>query len=163
MIEPFHCFRTSVVKNQSFGSPDLTVGFQRQNNNHTDRKGGQTYGQDHAYITRTLCQRYVLNSQEKKKESKNVVMNTKANTHHAALDTPLESQVEKKVYTHSTVSQKKVNRQGMGWGETETIIGKTARWGILALQLGLSPTDCFERNISGTPFYKVCYHGMWRV
>jgi len=55
-------------------------------------------------ITRTLCQRYVLNSQEKKKENKNVVMNTKPNTHHAALVTQPESQGEKKVYTYNTDS-----------------------------------------------------------
>jgi len=55
-------------------------------------------------ITRSPCQRYVLNSQEKKKENKKVVMNTKANTNHAALATQVERQVEKKSYTHDTDS-----------------------------------------------------------
>jgi len=47
-------------------------------------------------ITRALCQRYVLNSQEKNKKNKKVVMNTKPNTNHAALTTQVEIQVEKK-------------------------------------------------------------------
>ena len=38
-------------------------------------------------ITRAQCHRYVLNLQEKKKENKKVVMNTKSNTNHAALAT----------------------------------------------------------------------------
>jgi len=45
-----------------------------------------------------------MNSQEKKKENKKVVMNTKPNTNHAALVTQLESQVEKKTYTYDTDS-----------------------------------------------------------
>jgi hypothetical protein len=51
-------------------------------------------------ITRTLCHGYVLNWKERKKEKKNVVMNTKPNTNHVALATQLERQVEKKVYTY---------------------------------------------------------------
>jgi len=53
-------------------------------------------------ITRAPCQRCVLNLQEKKKENKKVVMNTKPNTNHAALATQLERQVEKKSYTYDT-------------------------------------------------------------
>ena len=81
-------------------------------------------------MTRALCQGYVLNTKEKKKENKKEVMNTKPNANHAALATQLERQVEKKVYTHDTGSQKQANRQGMGWGETEAIIGKAPRLGI---------------------------------
>jgi len=55
-------------------------------------------------ITRAPCQRYVLNSQEKKKENKKVVMNTNPNTNHAALATQVERQVEKKSYTYDTDS-----------------------------------------------------------
>jgi len=47
-------------------------------------------------ITRAPCERYVLNSQEKKKGNKKVVMNTRSNANHAALATQLERQVEKK-------------------------------------------------------------------
>jgi len=72
-------------------------------------------------------QRYVLDSQEKKKENKKVVINTKPNTNHAALRTHVERQVEKKTYTHNTYPWKQANRQGMGWGETEAIIGKAPR------------------------------------
>jgi len=50
------------------------------------------------HVTRAPCQRYVLNSKEKKKENKKVVMNTKPNTNHAALATQLERQVEKKTF-----------------------------------------------------------------
>ena len=46
-------------------------------------------------ITRTLSQRYVLNSKEKKKEKQKVVMNTKPNTNHTSLATQVEGQVEK--------------------------------------------------------------------
>jgi len=56
------------------------------------------------HITRAPCQRYVLNSQEKKKENKNVVMNTRPNTNHAELATQVERQVEKKAYKHDTDS-----------------------------------------------------------
>ena len=52
-------------------------------------------------ITRAPCQRYVLNSKEKKKENKKVVMNTKPNTNHA---TQVRRQVEKKAYTNDTGS-----------------------------------------------------------
>jgi len=75
-------------------------------------------------ITRALCLRYVLISQEKKKKNKEVAMNTIPNTNHAALATQLERQVEKTAYTYDTGSKKQANRQGMGWGETEAIIGK---------------------------------------
>jgi len=51
-------------------------------------------------VTRAPCQRYVLNSREKKKKKKFVVMNTNPNTHHAELAT----QVEKKTYAHDTDS-----------------------------------------------------------
>ena len=51
-------------------------------------------------ITRSLYQRYVLNSQEKKKENNKVVMNAKPNTNHAALSTQSKRPVEKKVYTY---------------------------------------------------------------
>jgi len=57
-------------------------------------------------ITRALCQRYGLNLKEKKKDNKKVVMNTEPNTHHAALATQLERQVEKKIYTYDTDSEK---------------------------------------------------------
>ena len=46
-------------------------------------------------ITRALCQGYVLNTKEKKKENKKEVMNTKPNANHATLATQLERQVEK--------------------------------------------------------------------
>jgi len=55
-------------------------------------------------ITRAPCHRYVSNSQEKKKENKKVVMNTKPNTDHTALATQVERQVEKKSYTHDKYS-----------------------------------------------------------
>ena len=55
-------------------------------------------------IPRTLSKRHVLNSQEKKKENKKVVINTKPSTFHAALATQVERQVEKKVYTNDTDS-----------------------------------------------------------
>jgi len=55
-------------------------------------------------ITRAPCPKYVLNLQVKNKEIKNVVINTKPNTHHAALATQLERQVEKKVCTFDTES-----------------------------------------------------------
>ena len=42
--------------------------------------------------------------EQKKKESKNMVMNTKLNTHYTALAIQLERQVEKKVYTYDTDS-----------------------------------------------------------
>ena len=67
---------------------------------------------------------------KKKTENKKVVMNTKPNTNHAALATHAKRHVEKKAYTHDTDSQKQANRQGMGWGETEAIIGKASRLGI---------------------------------
>jgi len=72
-------------------------------NKHADRKGGQTYDR-FMCTTRAPCQRYALNSQEKKKENKNVIMNTKPNTNHADLATQVERQVEKKAYTHDTDS-----------------------------------------------------------
>ena len=81
-------------------------------------------------ITRALCLRYVLISQEKKKKNKEVAMNTIPNTNHAALATQLERQVEKTAYTYDTGSKKQANRQGMGWGETEAIIGKAPGMGI---------------------------------
>jgi len=56
------------------------------------------------HITRTPCQIYLYNSQEKKKEIKKVVTNTKVCTNHAALATQVERQVEKKVYTNDTDS-----------------------------------------------------------
>jgi len=55
-------------------------------------------------ITKAPCQKYVVNSQEKKKENKKVVINTKPITDHAALATQLERQVEKKTYTYDTDS-----------------------------------------------------------
>jgi len=55
-------------------------------------------------ITRAPCQIHVSNSQEKKKENKKVVINTKPSTFHAALATQVERQVEKKVYTNDTDS-----------------------------------------------------------
>jgi len=54
----------------------------------------QTYEQGHACNKSTV--RNVLNSQEKKKENKKKVMNTKSNTNHAALATQVERQIEKK-------------------------------------------------------------------
>ena len=51
-------------------------------------------------------------------------MNIEQNTKYAARATQVERQVEKKAYTNNTDSQKQANRQGMGWGETEAIIGK---------------------------------------
>jgi len=56
-------------------------------------------------IIRAPCQRYVLDSQEKKKENKKVSKNTKPNTNHAALATQVERQVEKKAYTNDTHTQ----------------------------------------------------------
>ena len=85
-------------------------------------------------IIRAPCQRYVLNSQEKKKENKKVVMNTKPNTKHAALATQLERQAEKKIYIYDTDSYKKANRQGMCVKETEMISGKVPRLGIHTLR-----------------------------
>jgi len=55
-------------------------------------------------IIRAPCQRYLLNSQEKKKENKKVSKNIKPNTNHAALATQVERQVEKKAYTNDTDS-----------------------------------------------------------
>jgi len=55
-------------------------------------------------ITRAPCQRYVLNSEEKKKEYKKVVMNTTPNTNHTALATQVERQVKKQAYTNDTDS-----------------------------------------------------------
>ena len=55
-------------------------------------------------ITRALYLRYMLNPQKKKKENKEVVMNTNPNTNHAALATQVERQVEKKPYTYDTYS-----------------------------------------------------------
>jgi len=49
-------------------------------------------------VTTAPCPRYVLNSQEKKKENKKEVMNTKPNTNHAALATQLKRLLEKKTY-----------------------------------------------------------------
>jgi len=52
----------------------------------------------------------ILNSQEKKKENKKVVKNTKPNTNHAALATQVERQVEKKPKTmKSRNGRKKVD------------------------------------------------------
>jgi len=56
------------------------------------------------HITRAPYQRYVLNLQEKKKQKKKAVMNTKPNKNHVALATQLERQVEKKPYTYDTDS-----------------------------------------------------------
>ena len=47
-------------------------------------------------ITRAPYQRYVLDSQDRKKENKRVVMNTKPSTNYAALATLVERQVKKK-------------------------------------------------------------------
>jgi len=47
---------------------------------------------------------YGLNSQEKKKENKKVVMGIKPITNHAALATQVKRQVEKKTYTNDTDS-----------------------------------------------------------
>jgi len=55
-------------------------------------------------IKRSPYQRYVLNSQRKKKENRKVDMNTKSNTNHAALATQAERQVERKAYTNDTDS-----------------------------------------------------------
>jgi len=55
-------------------------------------------------ITRAPCQIHESNSQEKKKENKKVVTNTKVIKNHAALATQIERQVEKKVYTDNTDS-----------------------------------------------------------
>ena len=100
-----------------------------QKNKHVDMKGGQTFEQGHAY-TKSTYQRLVLNSQEKKKDNKKLIQNTKVNTNKAALATQVERQVEKKSYTHDTDPQKQANRQGMGWGETKAIIGTAPRLGI---------------------------------
>jgi len=62
-----------------------------------------------------------------------VVMNTKPKTNHAELATQLERKVEKKAFIYDTDSQKQLNRQGMGWGETEASTGKAARLGIHTL------------------------------
>jgi len=53
-------------------------------------------------IPRAPYQRLVLNSQEKKKDNKKLIQNTKVNTNKAALATQVERQVEKKSYTHDT-------------------------------------------------------------
>ena len=71
-----------------------------------------------------------MNSQKREQENKKVVMNTKPNTTHAGLATQVERQVEKKVYTHGTDSQKQANRQRMFVRETEAIIGKAPKLGI---------------------------------
>jgi len=55
-------------------------------------------------MTRALYLRYVLNSKGKKKENKEVVMNTQPNTNHAALAAQLERQVETTAYTYDTDS-----------------------------------------------------------
>ena len=103
-----------------------------QNNKDGDREGGQTdrgqtYEQGHAYNKNTVP-KICINSQEKK-----VVMNTKPKTNHAELATQLERKVEKKAFIYDTDSQKQLNRQGMGWGETEASTGKAARLGIHTL------------------------------
>ena len=64
-------------------------------------------------ITRAPYQGYVLNTQEKKKEDKKVVMNTKPNTNDAALATQLERLVEKKTYTYDAETGKQT-RNGLG-------------------------------------------------
>ena len=56
--------------------------------------------------------------------------NTHEHGHYAAPATQLERQVEKRTYTYDTNSQKQANRQGMGCGETEAVIGKAPRLGI---------------------------------
>ena len=53
-------------------------------------------------IPRAPYQRLVLNLQEKKKDNKKLIQNTKVNTNKAALATQVERQVEKKSYTHDT-------------------------------------------------------------
>jgi len=51
--------------------------------------------------------------------------------------------------THDTDSYKQANRQGIGWGETEVIIGKTPRlWNShSARQIGVNLASGSERNI----------------
>ena len=100
-----------------------------QNNKHTDTKGGQTYEQGHAYDKSTVL-KICIEFEGKEEQNKEVVMNTKPNTNHAALAAQLERQVEKTSYTYDTDSQKQANRQGMGWGETEAIIGNAPGLGI---------------------------------
>ena len=60
----------------------------------------------------------------------NVVINTKPNANHAALTAPLERQVEKKIYTYDTDSEKQANTQGMCVSETKAILVKRQGWGL---------------------------------
>ena len=46
----------------------------------------------------------------------------------------IERQAEKKAHTHDTASQKQANREEMCVSETEAIIGKAPRLGILTLK-----------------------------
>ena len=81
-------------------------------------------------------------------------MNTKPNTNDAALATQLERLVEKKAYTYDTDSQKQANRQGMGWGETEAIIGKAPGLGIHTRleSLGKKNWRTFLKMLQKCPF-----------
>jgi len=58
------------------------------------------------HITRAPCQRYVLNSKERKKKNKKggYEYKTKHKSRSARNTTSLERQVEKKAYTHDTHS-----------------------------------------------------------
>ena len=89
------------------------------------------------YFHRSLC----LHEQEYRCIFK-VILNVN-HTKHAAHETQIERQEEKKSYTHDTDSQKQANRQGMCIRETEAIMGKAPRLGIHAPyhQLGASRAD----------------------
>ena len=51
-------------------------------------------------------------------------------TKHAARETHIDRQVEKKANTHDTHSYNQTNREGMCVRETEATIGKAPRLGI---------------------------------
>jgi len=65
---------------------------------------------------------------------KKVVMNVEKNKKYAANEIQIERQAEKKAHTHDTASQKQANREEMCVSETEAIIGKAPRLGILTLK-----------------------------
>jgi len=105
--------------------------------------------------------KHIRRNQDNKHADRNRTQNT-----HRSHTTQAERQVEKKVYTYDTKSLKQANRQGMGWGETEAIIGKAPGVGIHTMKFkrdiqqvmpSVNVIAFSERNISGTgtQFYQV--------
>jgi len=88
----------------------------------------ESYWQGYVYSNRDIDVLFEI-------EQGGMPLNMEHNTKHAARETQVYKQVEKKAYTHDTDWQKQANKQGMCMRETEAAnIGKAPRLGIYTLE-----------------------------